>query len=86
MQDALLSFELKTTSTPTDDVYGNRIAPAAAHKAGCFLLAVHYGAEDLSPRRIRFGWVEPADWVAQGGNGQQARLSESARARMVDVS
>ena len=80
-----LNFEVKTTSTSTEDVFGNRIASNDIHKAGSFLLAVSYDLPTLSVRRIRFGWVQPADWVAQHGNGQQSKLSESARARLVSV-
>lgn len=81
--DGLCDIELKTTSTGTDDVFGNRVAPASLHKKGSFLLAVTYDADSLQVRRIRLGWVTPQDWIAQNGTGQQAKLSAAARARMV---
>lgn len=77
------NFELKTTSATTDDVFGNRISPT--HKTGSFLLAISYDANDLEVRRIRFGWVAPSDWIPQKGNGQQSRLSNTARSNMLNI-
>ena len=85
VRDPLLSFELKTTSTSLEDVYGNRVSASARHKKGTFLLAVAYDMQTLEVRRVRFGWVTPDDWIPQCGNGQQARLSPSARNAMVCV-
>ena len=83
--DPSCDIELKTTSTSGEDVYGNRVAPASVHKKGSFLLAVTYDVDALEVRRIRFGWVTPQDWIAQNGTGQQAKLSATARARLVSL-
>ena len=83
LEDRTFDFELKTTSSATENVFGNRIAASADHKRGSFLLAVSYDMASLEVRRMRFGWVTPADWIPQRGNGQQARLTEAARSRFI---
>lgn len=85
ISDPMLSFEIKTTSISKEEVFGNRVASSSAHKEGSFLLAVSYDISSLMVHRVRFGWVEPSDWIAQRGNGQQARLSEEARLRMLSL-
>lgn len=81
--DAAFDFEVKTTSSASKDVFGNRIAATQAHKPGSFLLAVRYDPRTLEPLLVRFGWIAPSDWIAQRGNGQQAKLSHVARDRLL---
>ena len=80
----ILDFEVKTTSSKSANIYGNRIAPQTGKSAkGSFLLAVQYERADLSVRSVRFGWVDTESWIAQAGNGQQAHLSEAALAQLI---
>ena len=84
--DRTLDVEVKTTSSTSKDVYGNRSAASAVHKArGSFLLAVQYNPHSLTLMNLRFGWVEPGDWIPQGGTGQQARLGPKGLAKLVEV-
>ena len=81
---AHFNFEVKSTSSKTS-VPGNRVAATDSHKEGTFLLAINYCAREIQPVRVRFGWVQPSDWVAQRGNGQQASLSKEACDRLIEL-
>lgn len=82
--DSAFSMEIKTSSHP-NQIFGNR-SYAQKGKAGKkdksgFYLAVNFeksikGADAARLRRIRFGWLDHADWQGQiAATGQQARLS-----------
>jgi hypothetical protein len=79
--NSAFDFEVKTTSSRSKNIFGNRIA-ATTEKKGSYLLAVQYEMATLEVVRVRFGWIEPSDWVAQKGNGQQSHLSLAARQRL----
>lgn len=81
--ERLFDFEVKTTSSSSKDVFGNRVSATHTHKVGSYLLAVRYDPRSLQPLLVRFGWVAPSDWIAQRGNGQQAKLSPEARNRLL---
>ena len=82
--DASFSMEIKTSSHPTQ-IFGNRSyaqqGVAGKKSKSGFYLAVNFdkstkGAEAARLRRIRFGWLDHADWQGQtAATGQQARLS-----------
>ena len=85
IHDPDLSFEIKTSSNPTQ-IFGNRsyAQPASGNEAKSkdgFMLAVNF--EKFTPENtrpqiklIRFGYLEHSDWIAQSAaTGQQARLS-----------
>jgi hypothetical protein len=84
------SFEIKTSSS-RGGIFGNRSyaqdGSGRKKKHGGFFLAVNFqGFEAAAPLRpevtlIRFGWLDPADWIAQrAATGQQARLTKEAKA------
>jgi hypothetical protein len=78
------SIEIKTSSNPTR-IFGNRsyAQPSQSSKKSKsgYCLAVNFEKfSDATDRprivRIRFGWLDAADWVGQtAATGQQARLS-----------
>ena len=79
MHNRQFDFEIKTTSSKSNYIYGNRIIPRSKNdQGGYFVLAVKYDKNSLNLTQIRFGWCEPHQWVAQKGNGQQSRLALSA--------
>lgn len=82
--DTKFSMEIKTSSHP-NQIFGNRSyaqqgLTGKKSKSG-FYLAVNFeksvkGAKAPRLRRIRFGWLDHADWQGQAAaTGQQARLS-----------
>jgi len=84
--DDRFSFEIKTSSHPTQ-IFGNRsyaqeTARPKKDKSG-FYLAVNFEkltSQTTAPelRRIRFGWLDHADWLGQtASTGQQARLPQA---------
>lgn len=87
----LFSIEIKTSSNPTR-IFGNRSyaqqdGVSKKEKTG-YYLAVN--CEKFGPAgrpkvtRIRFGWIDSADWRGQvAATGQQANLFLSGRARQV---
>ena len=82
--DASYSMEIKTSSHATQ-IFGNRSfaqqGTAAKKSKSGYYLAINFqklGKETSMPRlrRIRFGWLDPEDWLGQvAASGQQARLS-----------
>jgi hypothetical protein len=82
------SIELKTSSHPRQ-IFGNcsYAQPGSGRsrtKAG-YYLAVNFGrfspvdSERPGIMRVRFGWLDHADWIGQvSATGQQARLSRDA--------
>lgn len=88
--DALFSVEIKASSHRTQ-IFGNRSyaqerrTSSKKDKAG-FYLAVNFdkfAAPIVRPsiRKIRFGWLDHADWVGQNAaTGQQARLAPEVEA------
>lgn len=96
INDPDLSFEIKTSSNPTQ-IFGNRsyAQPASGNEAKSkdgFMLAVNF--EKFTPENtrpqiklIRFGYLEHSDWIAQSAaTGQQARLSpETYRNKFVKL-
>ncbi|MFA5136022.1 MAG: ScaI family restriction endonuclease [Patescibacteria group bacterium] len=82
------SFEIKTSSS-VNDIYGNRSygQPQADNskkgKDG-YYLAVNFSkpTKEKLPEitKIRFGWIEHSDWIAQRSpTGQQCRLTPEAK-------
>ena len=82
--DSSFSMEIKTSSHSTQ-IFGNRSfaqqgTRGKKSKSG-FYLAVNFdksikSADAARLRRIRFGWLDHADWQGQtAATGQQARLS-----------
>ncbi|MGH8446820.1 MAG: ScaI family restriction endonuclease [Solimonas sp.] len=83
--DDRFSVEIKTSSHPKQ-IFGNRSyaqeADSKKSKSG-YYLAVNF--EQLTKqvrkprvRRIRFGWLDHADWIGQtAASGQQARLASA---------
>lgn len=81
------SIEIKTSSHPTS-IFGNRSYAqqsssgklASKAKSGYFL-TVNFrptkAADDVGEiTRVRFGWLDPTDWVGQSSpTGQQSRLT-----------
>ena len=96
IDDPDISFEIKTSSNPTQ-IFGNRsyAQPASGNEAKSkdgFMLAVNF--EKFTPENtrpqiklIRFGYLEHSDWIAQAAaTGQQARLSpETYRNKFVKL-
>lgn len=85
MNNPNLSFEIKTSSNPTQ-IFGNRsyAQPSTGNDAKSkdgFMLAINFEkftSENHHPqiKMIRFGYLEHSDWIAQTtSTGQQARLS-----------
>jgi len=88
--DPKFSVEIKTSSRPTS-IFGNRsYAQRSASgklsskaRAGYFLTAnfrvAKMAKEEGRITRIRFGWLDPTDWVGQTSQtGQQSRLTTAA--------
>lgn len=84
MPDDFYSVELKTSSNKSQ-IFGNRsyaqqISTGGKSKDG-FYLAVNFEAfisGNSTPKllKIRFGWLDHTDWIAQvASTGQQARLA-----------
>ena len=96
ISDPDLSFEIKTSSNPTQ-LFGNRsyAQPASGNEAKSkdgFMLAVNFEkftTEITRPqiKMVRFGYLEHSDWIAQSAaTGQQARLSpETYRNKFVKL-
>ena len=75
LRDRNLDFEIKTSSSKSNYVFGNRISPDSVNKVqGCFILAIKYDKKSLDLTQIRFGWCDNNNWIQQRGNGQQSRL------------
>lgn len=82
--DISFSMEIKTSSHPTQ-IFGNRSfaqqTTAAKKSKSGFYLAVNFeksikNSKAARLRRVRFGWLDHADWQGQAAStGQQARLS-----------
>lgn len=73
--DQTLDIEIKTSSSRSNYIFGNRISPDSTHKDSYYILAVKYDITTLELIQIRFGWCDPSQWIQQKGNGQQSRLS-----------
>lgn len=74
-RDRDLDFEIKTSSSNSNYVFGNRISPKSINKrGGHYILAVKYDMPTLNIKQIRFGWCDNDQWIQQKGNGQQSRL------------
>ncbi|MDO9474883.1 MAG: ScaI family restriction endonuclease [Caulobacter sp.] len=81
--DTSFSVEIKTSSSP-GSIFGNRsyaqeMVGEGKSKDG-YYLAINFGKFSGNRRpeiaRIRFGWLDHTDWLAQkAATGQQARLS-----------
>lgn len=81
------SFEIKTSSS-TNGIFGNRsyahVSETAKKRRSGYMLAVNFQkfiseAENPTLTLIRFGWLEPTDWIGQTAeSGQQARLTKEA--------
>ncbi|PJK12029.1 restriction endonuclease [Lysobacteraceae bacterium NML95-0200] len=82
--DDFYSIELKTSSNKTQ-IFGNRsyaqqVSAGGKSKDG-FYLAVNFEAfvsGGATPKllKVRFGWLDHTDWIAQvASTGQQARLA-----------
>lgn len=87
------SIEIKTSSSEAG-IYGNRSytkTDGGGKSRGTYLLAVNFDKIEvgITPkiRRIRFGYVEADDWIAQATEtGQQCRLSkESSKLKLVEI-
>jgi hypothetical protein len=84
MPDDTFSVEIKTSSS-AKNIYGNRSYAQEANsvkksKSGYYLAInfQNFSAKISKPqiKRIRFGWLDHADWMGQTTpTGQQARLS-----------
>lgn len=88
--DPRYSVEIKTSSS-AGSIYGNRsyaqkTTNSKKSKSG-YYLAINFQkfATDKKPqkppvRKIRFGWLDHNDWIAQvAASGQQARLSPDVK-------
>ncbi|HYC56678.1 MAG TPA: ScaI family restriction endonuclease [Candidatus Binatia bacterium] len=96
IEDNQFSIEIKTSSHPTS-VFGNRSyaqTPASGRRVkdrSGYLLAVNFEkfSDSAAPsiRKIRFGWVDGADWVGQvAQSGQQAHLTtEAEREKLIQL-
>lgn len=89
------SIELKTSSNKTQ-IFGNRSYAQKTNASGKskdgFYIAVNFeafNANTANPRilKIRFGWLDHTDWIAQtASSGQQARLApETYRDKFVTL-
>lgn len=94
-ENPLHSVEIKTSSNPRQ-IFGNRSYAQAGvglrEKAGYYLAVnfVPFGARSgRAPQilRVRFGWLDHADWIGQvSQTGQQARLTRDAdRYKLLDL-
>jgi hypothetical protein len=87
--DDRFSTEVKTSSHK-NQIFGNRSfaqkSSAKKKEKSGYYLAVNFGKFDgsgLQPeiRKVRFGWLDEADWVGQAAStGQQAHLTPEASA------
>lgn len=87
LADDRFSFEIKTSSSASG-IFGNRsyahVSEDAKKRRAGYMLAVNFakfsaGKSAPSLTLIRFGWLEPADWIGQRAeSGQQARLTKEA--------
>lgn len=88
-KDDFLSIEIKTSSHK-NHIFANRsfaqpqMGNEKKRKDGYYIAVnfekfnTHLGAQLPSITKIRFGYLEHSDWIAQGAaSGQQARLSPS---------
>lgn len=88
--DPHFSVEIKTSSHPSQ-IFGNRsyaqhsTAGLLACKAkGGYFLTVNFqiakqAGDEARVTRIRFGWLDPSDWIGQQSQtGQQSRLTAYA--------
>lgn len=85
--DSGYSFEIKTSNSATG-IFGNRsyahVSETAKKRRSGYMLAVNFakfgpGISSPSLTLIRFGWLEPGDWIGQRAeSGQQARLTKEA--------
>lgn len=94
--DDYYSIELKTSSNKTQ-IFGNRSYAQKTNSSGKskdgFYIAVNFEtfstAKGSNPRilRIRLGWLDHTDWIAQNASsGQQARLApETYRDKFVTL-
>lgn len=88
--DDQYSIEIKTSSS-RNGIFGNRSYAQANNKTGKsksgYYITINYDpfnkkATDVKPRirRIRFGWLDYTDWIAQKApSGQQARVDINSR-------
>ena len=96
VKDPAFSVEIKTSSGPNVVVgnrsYGQEGSSEKGEKSG-YYIAVNFGKwppeGDLRPEitRIRFGWIDKADWIPQASpTGQSAPLSGDAkRNKLIDI-
>lgn len=92
--DARHSFEIKTSSS-AKGIFGNRsyahLGKSSGKRRSGRLLAVNFdkfAADNPKPRirLIRFGWLDPKDWIGQRAeSGQQAHLTSEAKAFKLEV-
>lgn len=92
--DATYSIEIKTSSHPSQ-IFGNRsyaqVASAKKKSKSGYYLAINFeklSRENVHPRlrRIRFGWLDHADWQGQAAaTGQQAHLAPEVERRKLRV-
>jgi len=85
--DEKYSFEIKTSSSASG-IFGNRsyahVSDGAKKRRSGYMLAVNFAKfcpGECNPELtlIRFGWLEPSDWIGQKSeSGQQARLTKDA--------
>lgn len=88
------SFEIKTSSS-TKGIFGNRsyaqISEKAIKRRGGYLLAVNFekfenGIDTPCISLIRFGWLDPVDWIGQRAqSGQQSHLTKESRAYKLKI-
>ena len=88
--DPKYSVEIKTSSHPTS-IFGNRsyaqrsaLGKLSNKARSGYFLTVNFQAaktadEEGKITRIRFGWLDPTDWIGQRAQtGQQSRLTTDA--------
>ena len=93
-ENDLYSFEIKTSSSKTG-VFGNRsyghISENKVKNREGFYLIINYKIpkpNDVSYHihKIRFGWIEDKDWIAQKSqSGQQASLSTECKRKLKEL-
>ncbi|SRR5579871_2128235 len=84
-----LSFEIKTSSSDSG-VFGNRsyahVSEEAKKRRDGFILVINFEKFNVEAKLpelklIRFGWLDPIDWIGQKSeSGQQSRLTKEAKA------
>jgi hypothetical protein len=87
ISDDLYSAEIKASSSARS-IFGNRsyaqIGRTSKKSKAGYYLAINFekfGSSAAAPKisKIRFGWLDHADWLGQqAATGQQARLSKDA--------